>query len=104
MILSIILGVLDILGGILLIAGGFASYHESGFILTMGGVFITKGLMLFLYGRFGGKPHYNWLAVIDMLTGIIMVSMYFNIYFSVFGIIGMVMVLKGIIGFVKGLV
>ncbi len=104
MILSIILGVLDILGGILLIAGGFASYESSGFILTVGGVFVTKGLLLFLYKRFGGKPQYDIMAIVDIIAGMLMVSMFYNIYSSIFVIIAAILILKGAIGSGRNLV
>ena len=104
MILAIILGLMDLLGGIIIITGGFYSYAESGFILTLGAAFPIKGILLFLYARFGEKPHYDWYAAVDMIAGILLVSMYFNAYNFLFTLVAIVLILKGIIGLVKGMV
>lgn len=104
MMLAVILGILDILGGILLIAGAFASYEGSGFIMTMGGAFLAKGILILLYRRFGEKPRYDLMAIADIIAGVLLVSMYFSIYLFLYPIIAVILILKGIIGFAKGLV
>jgi uncharacterized membrane protein HdeD (DUF308 family) len=104
MILNAILGVLDILGGILLVISGFVPYGSSGFILTVGGVFITKGVLIFIYSKFGKESHYDWGSVLDLLTGIILVMLFFGTYLFVFPVIGLIMIVKGVITFAKSLV
>lgn len=104
MILNAILGVLDILGGILLVISGFVSYTGSGFILTVGGVFITKGVLLFIYAKFGKESHYDWGSVLNMLTGVMLVTLFFGFYLFAFPVIGLVMIVKGVITFAKSLI
>ncbi len=108
MLLSAVLGVLDILGGILLIAGGFIPYGGSGFILTVAGVFIAKGILLMIYGKLGGKGGYDLGYIVggflDIITGILFTAMFYNIYFFIFPIMGIIMIVKGVISFVKSIV
>lgn len=104
MILNAILGVLDILGGILLIISAFIPYGESGFIMTAGGVFITKGVLLLIYGKFSEGPQTGWGGVLDLIVGFLFIGLFFNIYLFVFPLIGLIMIVKGVIGFVKSIV
>lgn len=108
MLLSAVLGVLDILGGILLITGGFIPYGGSGFILTVAGVFIAKGILLVIYGKLGGKGGYDLGYMgggfLDIITGILFTAMFYNIYFFIFPIMGIIMIVKGVISFVKSIV
>ena len=104
MLLSAVLGVLDILGGILLIVSPFVPFGESGFIITTGGVFITKGILLFIYGKFGSKPHYDWGSILDIIAGILLVGLFYNFYLFVYPVIGLIMLFKGVLGFAKALI
>lgn len=103
MITHAILGVLDILGGILLIVSAFVPFGESGFIATVGGIFITKGILLFIYSKFG-SGHIGWGSILDVIVGVLFVGLFFNIYMFVFPLMGLIMIVKGAIGFVKALV
>jgi hypothetical protein len=104
MILNAILGVLDLLGGILLIISAFVPYGESGFIMTVGGVFITKGVLLLIYGKLGGGSQTNWGGVLDLIVGFMFIGLFFNIYLFVFPLIGLIMIVKGVAGFIKSIV
>jgi hypothetical protein len=104
MFLAIILAALDAFGGVLLIAGSYLPYASSGFVATMGGVFITKAILLLIYGRFGGSPHYDLGAVLDMVAGLLFVAMYFSVYMFAFPVIGVLMIIKGVLGLGKNLV
>ncbi len=108
MIFSAVLGVLDILGGILLIVGGVIPYGGSGFILTVGGVFLAKGILLMIYGSFGGKGGYDLIAILggllDVIAGLLLVALFYNVYFFLFPVMSIIMIVKGVIGFVKSVV
>ncbi len=100
----LILGILDVLGGLLLIIGAFVPYVGSGFMMTVGGVFITKGILLFIYRRLGDSPYFDLGSLLDVLTGILLISMFMGFYSSLFSLLGLLMIIKGVVGFVKSVV
>jgi len=104
MLFFAVLGVLDILGGILLIVSGFIPYGESGFIITVGGVFLAKGILLSIYGIAEKKSHHCLGGGLDIIAGILLTVLYYNIYLFIFPVVGILMIIKGAISFVKSVV
>jgi hypothetical protein len=103
MLLGAILSMVDILGGILLIVSAFVPFGESGFILTMGAVFLTKGVLLLVYSKFS-KEHIDWGSLLDLVTGVLLVLSFYSIYNFIFPVIGIFMIAKGVIKFATSLV
>lgn len=103
MLLAAVLGMLDVLGGVLLIASAFVPFGQNGFILTMGTVFLTKGILLLVYSRFG-KGSIEWGSLLDLVAGAILVLLFYNIYLFIFPLIGMFMIIKGVVRFATSLV
>lgn len=103
MLLGAILGMVDILGGILLIVSAFVPFGESGFILTMGAVFLTKGVLLLVYSKFG-KEHIDWGSLLDLVAGTLLVLAFYSVYNFIFPVIGIFMIAKGVVKLVTSLV
>jgi len=74
----------------------------------VGGVFLAKGILLMIYGRFGGEPGYGWGAILggflDIIAGLLLAALFYNIYFFLFPVVGVLMIIKGVVGFVKSVV
>ena len=98
-----ILGVLDILGGVLLAIAGFIPYTGSGFILTLGVVFIIKGIISYLAAAAKGF-FFDLMGVLDLIAGIMLVLATHDFILFFFPYIGILLIIKGVYSFVMGLV
>ncbi len=97
-----ILGMLDILGGIILAISGFIPYTGSGFVFTLGIVFIMKGIFSYLTAAAKGF-FLDLMGVLDLIAGIMLVLATWGILIFFFPYIGILLIIKGVYSFVMGL-
>jgi hypothetical protein len=100
--LLVILGVLDVLGGILLAISGFIPYEGSGFILTLGAVFVLKGIISYLAAAAKGFL-FDLLGILDLIAGIMLILATYGFVVFFFPYVGILLIIKGAYSFVMGL-
>jgi hypothetical protein len=97
-----ILGVLDLIGGILLALSGMIPYTGSAFVSTLGLVFILKGIISYLSGAASGF-YLDFMGVLDTVAGIMLFLAASWLVLFFFPYIGVLLILKGLYSVVMGL-
>ncbi|MCK4496984.1 MAG: hypothetical protein KAU24_02245 [Candidatus Aenigmarchaeota archaeon] len=98
-----ILGVLDIIGGILLGLSGFIPYIGSGLVSTFGIILIIKGIISYISGAAKGF-FLDFMGILDIIAGIMLVLATYGFVIFFFPYIGILLLLKGIYSVIIGLV
>jgi hypothetical protein len=98
-----ILGVLDIIGGILLGLSGFIPYIGSGFVSFFGIILIMKGIISWISGAAKGF-FLDFMGILDIIAGIMLILATYGFVIFFFPYIGILLLLKGIYSFVIGVI
>jgi len=98
-----ILGVLDLIGGIILALSGFIPYTGSGFIFTLGIIFIIKGIISYLSGAARGF-FLDFMGILDLISGIMLILATYGFVIFFFPYIGILLILKGVYSLIIGLI
>jgi hypothetical protein len=101
MILAV-LGILDLIGGILLGISGFVPYTGSDFVSAIGVILILKGIISYLSGAAKGF-YLDFMGVLDAIAGIMLVLAATGFVVFFFTYIGILLALKGIYSVIMGL-
>lgn len=100
----VVLGILDIIFGILLGISGMIDFAGSFWVMVFGIVAILKGLYSLATAASSGF-YFDVLGILDLLAGIFLLLTYGSIFFDFFVYFGIIMILKGLysvgMGFVK---
>ncbi len=102
----VVLGLLDIMAGIMLSAGGLPYLPGNGFVVTIGSIMLIKGAWFFMTGV--GKGRGKMLKDVsegglDFVSGMLLAMVYSGTFLSLFAIPGILMIIKGAWYFFEGL-
>ncbi len=97
-----VLGVLDLLCGILLGLSSFIPYIGSGFIYALGIILILKGIISYLAGAAKGF-FLDFMGILDIIAGVMLVLATWGFVVFFFPYIGILLALKGIYSIIIGL-
>jgi uncharacterized membrane protein HdeD (DUF308 family) len=103
MVFVAILGILDIIFGAVLAASTFIDFAGNGWILLFGILAIIKGVYSVLAAA-GAGFYLDVLGWLDLLVGILLLLVHWNISFPFFLYIGILIILKGLYSFVVGMI
>lgn len=97
-----ILGILDLIGGIILGLSGMIPYTENGFVFMIGIILVFKGIISYLSGAAKGF-FLDFMGILDIIAGfmLIMATWGFMLFFFVY--FGILMILKGTYSMLIGL-
>ncbi len=98
-----ILGVLDIIGGVLLGLSGFIPYVGSGFVSAFGFILIIKGIISYISGAAKGF-FLDFMGILDIIAGIMLILATWGFVVFFFPYIGILLALKGIYSVIIGVV
>ena len=101
MIISL-LGIIDIIAGILIGLGLVVDFTGNNIIFTLGIIMVIKGLYSTLTAMAGGF-FFDVLGWIDLTSGIFLFILFFGMTFGFFFYLAIIIVLKGIYSFFVGL-
>lgn len=97
-----LLGLLDVIAGIILGLSGFVSYTESGFVFMIGGVLIIKGILSYLSGAAKGF-YLDFMGILDIIAGSMLVLTTWGIVLFFFPYFGVLLLLKGLYSLLIGM-
>ncbi len=97
----IVLGVLDIIVGVLLGLATGNPFIGSGIIFAFGVIWVLKGLFSLLSSISSGF-YFDVMGIMDLFTGVFLLLSTNGIVFWFFLHLGILMVLKGLYSFVMG--
>lgn len=103
MVLVAILGILDIICGAALAASTFANLASNGWIFFFGLVAIAKGVYSVLAAAAAGF-YFDVLGWLDLLVGVLLLLVNWNITFGFFLYVGILLILKGLYSFFVGMI
>ena len=103
MVFVAILGVLDIVFGAVLAAATFADLAGNGWILVFGVLAIIKGIYSVLTAA-GAGFYLDVLGWLDLVVGVMLLLVYWDIVFPFFLYIGILIILKGLYSFFVGMI
>lgn len=100
MFVIIILGILDILSGIVLLTySSFLLFH--GFAGYLGAYSLFKGMISFL-SSVGMKYYFDWMGIVDIITGVALLLVTRGVSSGIIQTIGAIAILKGLYSFLRG--
>ncbi len=101
-----ILGLVDIIAGIILAVGGLPHFPGNGFVITIAIIMIIKGGWSWLSNL--AMPDkglkFDPMGILDIITGLFLVLVFSGIFFFFFAYLGIMLIIKGVYSFVVGLV
>ena len=104
MIISL-LGLVDIVAGIILILGGLPYFHGSSLVFGVAVLAIIKGAWSWLTNIASPTGlKLDPMGILDIITGLLLFLVMSGVFFSVFALIGVLAIIKGVYSFVVGLV
>jgi hypothetical protein len=96
---DILMGGIDLSAGFMLVLGALYLLQGNGFAVALIVLLVLKSIYYFL-------KHNTWLnppAMLDILSALLLFSMFFGFYHGTFSIVGFFMIIKGAFSFVTGL-
>jgi len=93
--LLLILGIIDLIAGIALALTGFVPLTASGLILAIGIIVTLKGAISYLAAA-GAGFYFDLLGVLDMLSGIFLILVFYGTAWGGFAWFGLAMILKAL--------
>ncbi len=97
-----ILGFLDLIGGALLGLSGLFPYTGSGFVFTIGIIFLIKGLVSYISAAANGF-FMDFMGLLDIVAAILLMLTTWGIVVFFFPYIGILLILKGLYSVVIGI-
>ncbi len=104
MIISI-LGIFDIIAGIMLAVGGLPYFPGHGLVITIAAIMVVKGAWSWLNNL--ATPtglKLDPMGILDVISGLLLISVYLGFFMFFFAYFGIILIIKGIYSFVIGLV
>jgi uncharacterized membrane protein HdeD (DUF308 family) len=100
-----VLGIFDIIAGIILAVGGLTVFPGNGLVITLAFIMIIKGIYSWISNLAAaeGGLKIDPMGILDILAGIILVMIFSNMYFFFFAYLGIIEIIKGVYSFVVGL-
>ena len=92
--LLLLLGILDMIAGIILGLSGFVTFNESSFVLYLGIIMIVKGIVSYLTGAAKGF-YMDFMGILDIIGGMLMILAATGFVLFFFPYIGLLLLLKG---------
>jgi hypothetical protein len=93
--LLLILGILDLIVGATLAISGFIPLTASGIIFSIGIIVALKGMLSYLMAA-GNGFYFDFLGILDMLSGIFLILAFYGIVLGFFVWFGVAMILKAL--------
>jgi uncharacterized membrane protein HdeD (DUF308 family) len=93
-----LLSAIDLFAGISITASGF--FMTFGFVRYLGYICIIKGIAS-LIGSLASRYYFDWMGIIDVIAGIVILLMKSGVSYSFFHIFGIVVIVKGIYSFAR---
>ncbi len=104
MILAI-LGMFDIIAGIILAVGGLPQFPGNGFVITIAAVMLIKGGWSWLSNIADPRGlNFDPMGILDIVTGLLLIFIFSGMFFFFFAYLGILLIIKGVYSFVVGLV
>jgi hypothetical protein len=104
MIISI-LGLIDIIAGIILIVGGLPYFQGSSLVFGVAVLMIIKGIWSWLTNIASPQGlNLDPMGILDIITGLLLFLVISGVFFSIFALLGVLVIIKGVYSFVVGLV
>ena len=106
MAVHIVLGLFDILTGVLLLTGGMAFLTGNGLVITLAIFMLFKGGWFFLTEFTKSKERNYWntyMGFINLVSGILLYMVYVGFFHPVFSLAGILVLLNGTWYFIRGL-
>jgi hypothetical protein len=103
MVFVAVLGILDIILGAALSASTFVDFAGNGWILILGIVAIVKGIYS-VFAGFGAGFYFDVLGWLDLVVGVMLLLVNWNIVFPFFLYVGILLILKGLYSFFVGFI
>jgi hypothetical protein len=104
MILSI-LGIVDIIAGIILVVGGLPQFPGNSFVVGIAAIMIIKGLWSWISNVASPEGlNIDPMGILDILIGLLVLLVFSGVFFSFFALLGVLVIIKGVYSFVVGLV
>ena len=99
----VILGIIDIIAGIVLTFSGLDVFHGNGIVFFLAIAMILKGAWSWLNNLMSGFK-LDFMGVLDIVVGILMLLTFGGFFLFFFAYFGIMEVIKGVYSFVVGLV
>ncbi|MBI4020227.1 MAG: hypothetical protein HY367_02760 [Candidatus Aenigmarchaeota archaeon] len=99
--LLFVLGILDLLAGVILMAAGAFPLTENGLAFMLGAIAIAKGVWSVLTAMAAGF-YFDFLGIIDFFVGLFLLLSVWGFYLDFFFYVGIVAILKGLYSFFVG--
>jgi hypothetical protein len=104
MILTV-LGIFDIIAGIMLAVGGLPYLPGHGLVITIAIIMIIKGGWSWLSNIASPKGlNIDPMGILDIIAGLLLISVFSGFFLFFFSYFGVILIIKGIYSFVVGLV
>lgn len=98
-----VLGILDLIAGIILGLSGFVPYTENGFVFFLGLIIVIKGIVSFLMGAAKGF-YLDFMGLLDIVAGAMLMIATTGFMLFFFPYIGIILIFKGLYSMLIGLV
>ena len=103
--ITLILALFDILSGIILSTTGFSYYEANGFVITLSVIMALKGIWFLIAEQTGKKRGMNRIeGAINVIGAALLALVFFGIPFSLYAIIGVLLIISGAWRLFEGLV
>ncbi len=104
MIISM-LGLIDIMAGVILIIGGLPFFQGHGLVITLAAVLIIKGVFSWL-SNLAAKDglKIDPMGILDIFSGILLISIFSGFFLFFYAYFGVILVIIGVYSFVVGLI
>ena len=101
-----LLGLFDIIAGIILVVGGLEVFPGNGFVVGIAAVLIIKGVWSWLVNLSSGDSglKFDPMGILDIVSGLLLISVFSGFFLFFFVYIGIIELIKGVYSFVIGLV
>ena len=101
-----VLGLLDIIAGLILIVGGLPFFPGHGLVITIAAALIIKGVFSWLSNLAAGDKglKIDPMGILDIFSGMLLISIYSGVFMFFYTYFGIILVILGIYSFVVGLI
>lgn len=96
-----ILGIIDVIAGIVLALGGIPAFHGNGMVMVIAAIAIGKGIWSWINNLTAGFK-LDFMGILDIVTGILLLSVFGGFFLFFFVYIGVIEMIKGAYSFIVG--
>ena len=104
MIVSV-LGIIDIIAGVMLSVGGLSYFHGNGLVLTFAAIMLIKGVWSWLTNL--AMPtgiKIDPMGILDIISALLLFLVFSGFFLYFFAYLGIILIIKGIYSFVVGVI